>query len=395
MRARAQSFLRKPGPIGPDGVLALALTVLLQAELWLGERSEGHAAFPGSKAATAPFLVVATLALGWRRRYPTAVLAVVMGAVAGQSLATGGNEAGGGFLVVLVAVYSAAAYGDHPWWTIALAVGGLTIHDVKDPYVHGVGDAVFAFTFAAAGFGLGRVLHGRGVRSRLLSEEAERLQRERDERARVAVAAERQRIARELHDVVAHSVSVMVVQALAGQSALSGEEPATRQALASIERTGRQAMAEMRRLLTILRDEREVSAAPQPGVDQLSELVEETRQAGLEVELREEGDGRRVPPGVGLALYRIVQEALTNSLRHSAGRTEVSMSYAETQVTLRVANQGGNGTRPLDSSASGGFGIAGMRERAAVYGGELRAEPRPDGGYLVEARLPLSEPGTA
>jgi signal transduction histidine kinase len=392
VKARAQTFLRKPGPIGPDGVLAVALTILLQAELWLGERYQSNAAFPGSKAGTAPFLLLATLAIGWRRRYPTAALAAAMAAIAGQSLATGGMEAGGGFLLVLIAVYSAAAYGDHPIWSAAISAAALTVHDLKDPYIHGAGDVAFAFAFATAGFVLGRVLHRRGVRSRLLTEEAERLHREREEQARRAVSAERQRIARELHDVVAHSVSVMVVQALAGQSTLSADEPAAREALSSIERTGRQAMSEMRRLLTILRDERELSASPQPGVGQLPELVDETRRAGLDVELREEGDGRRVPPGVGLAVYRIVQEALTNSLRHShAAHTEVSVRYANTHVALRVVNVGSNGRAVLAGQASGGFGIPGMRERAAVYGGELSAGPAEGGGYVVEARLPLSD----
>jgi signal transduction histidine kinase len=358
-------------------VLALVLTVLLQGELWLGERYQGHLAFPGSKAGTAPFLLLATVAIGWRRRYPTAVLAVVLGALAAQSLATGGTEAGGGFLLVLIAVYSAAAYGEHPVWTAAITVATLVIHDLEDPYVHNVGDAVFAFLFAAAGYGFGLVWRRRAVRSRLHSEEE----------ARRAVAAERDRIARELHDVVAHSVSVMVVQALAGQSALQGEEPAARQALTSIERTGRQAMSEMRRLLTLLREEREL--APQPGVAQLPELVEETRRAGLDVDLSEEGDAGGVPPGVGLAIYRIVQEALTNSLRHSPGsHTEVSLRYGGGHVALRVANQGSNGNAAL---SGGGFGIPGMRERAALYGGELSAGPGESGGYVVEARLPLSE----
>jgi hypothetical protein len=123
MRTRAQEFLRKPGPIGPDGALALSLTILLQAELWLGEHYQGHHAFPGSKAGTAPFLLLATLAFAWRRRYPTATLATVLGALAVQSLATGGTEAGGGFLAVLIAVYSAAAYGDRPLATAAIAAG--------------------------------------------------------------------------------------------------------------------------------------------------------------------------------------------------------------------------------------------------------------------------------
>jgi signal transduction histidine kinase len=183
------------------------------------------------------------------------------------------------------------------------------------------------------------------------------------------------------------------VQALAGQSALSGDEPDTRQALRTIERTGRQAMAEMRRLLTILREDRLPSSEPQPGAGQLGDLVEETRHAGLDIDFREEGDRARLSPGVGLALYRITQEALTNSLRHSAaGHADVTVSYGDTHVTLRVANAGGNGGPPSAvGDAGGGFGIPGMRERAALYGGELRAGPGDGGAFVVEARLPLSD----
>ena len=373
-------------------MLAVTLAVLLQGEIWLGERYQGGLAFPGARAVTAPLMLIAALALAWRRVAPTVTLAVVMGMVALQSLLAGGSEAAGSFALFLIATYSAAAYGSHLLLSAALAVAGLVVHDLKDPYIHGVGDALFAFLFVAVGLVLGRALHGRGARARVLAEEARRLRVERDEHARQAVAEERSRIALELHDIVAHSVSVMVVQALAGQRALDGEEPAARESFSAIERTGRQAMAEMRRLLSILREDHVVSSEPQPGVERLPELIEASRCAGLDVELDEQGDPPSVSPGVGLAIYRIVQEALTNSLKH-AGQTHahVTVSYANAHVDLAVRDSGPPAGGRLVHDFGSGHGIPGMRERAAVFGGELQAAPTEDGGFVLSARLPLED----
>jgi signal transduction histidine kinase len=392
MREKTAAFRNRLGPLGPDGLLALAIVVLVQLELWLGERYQGHPAFPGSRALTAPFLVVAAGALAWRRRAPALTLAVAIGAVAAQSLATGGSEAGGMFALVLIACYSAAAYGSRLWAAAVLAVLGIAVHDLKDPYIHGVGDALFAYLFVAVGLGLGRVLHRRGIRARVLADEARRLASERDEHARRAVVEERARIARELHDIVAHSVSVMVVQALAGQSALNGDGSAARESFQAIERTGRQAMGEMRRLLSILREDHPVPPQPQPDVEQLEELIEQSRTAGLQVELAEHGDRNVVPPGVGLAAYRIVQEALTNALKH-AGATEarVTINYTDTHIELQVTNQPGSRPAGPVSELGTGHGIPGMRERAAIYDGELNAQSTSDGGFAVTARIPLAD----
>jgi signal transduction histidine kinase len=380
------------GPFGRDGLLALALVGLTQAELWMGERYEGYLAFPGSRVATAPFLLVAALALAWRRRAPTACLSVVMCALAVQSLATGGTEAAGTFALLLIATYSAVAYGQRLWLSAAIAVAGVAIHDLKDPYIHGLGDALFAYLFVAVGLGLGSALHGRRARTLRLTEEARRLRRERDQHTRQAVAAERARIARELHDIVAHSVSVMVVQALAGQSALNGEQSVARQSFSAIEHTGRQAMAEMRRLLSILREDHQVPPEPQPGIEQLPELVDQTRRAGLSVQLEQHGDRATVSPGVGLAIYRIVQEALTNSLKHAGPTTaQVTVRYTDTNAEVTVTDHGPIERTDVGPELGAGHGIHGMRERAAIYGGELHAGPTPDGGFSVGARIPLTE----
>ncbi|HEV3463585.1 MAG TPA: histidine kinase, partial [Actinomycetota bacterium] len=247
------------------------------------------------------------------------------------------------------------------------------------------------------------------------------LEREREERAKLAVAEERARIARELHDVVAHSVSVMVVQAGAARRTLATSPGQATTALGQIESTGRQALVEMRRLLGLLRDgdgdgeDGEVAAAltPQPSLAHLESLAAAAREAGLPVEIVVEGEPRPLPAGVDLSAYRIVQEALTNSLKHTGpARASVRLCYGrealEVQVLddgpgpgaapggggLAVVTLGPEGVLPVSGArptTGGGHGLIGMRERVALFGGTLEAGPRPGGGYRVAARLPLSE----
>jgi signal transduction histidine kinase len=219
-------------------------------------------------------------------------------------------------------------------------------------------------------------------------ERALRAEREREERARAAVTEERARIARELHDVVGHSVSVMTVQASAVRRLLLPEQERERDALLIVEQTGREALAEMRRMVGVLRRPEEAPAlAPQPSLDHLHKLVEQAREAGLPVELRVEGDPLPLPAGVDLTAYRLVQEGLTNALKHAqAGRAQVLVRYGPASLEVTVSDDG----RGAGSSDGGGHGLVGMRERVAVYGGVLEAGPRPDGGYRLTARLPVA-----
>jgi signal transduction histidine kinase len=390
LKTNAQAALDKFGVRAQDAVLALAITALLQAELWLGERYQGSRAFPGPRGVDAVLLAIAGLALAWRRRFPLRAFAVVTGALMVESIVGGGPEAGGSFLILLVAVYSAAAYGDRPLLVATIAAAAVAVHDITDPFVQGIGDVLFAPLFAIVAFGFGRAVHGRRIRSALLAEETTRLQSETDERARQAVVEERSRIARELHDIIAHSVSLMVVQAIAGQRAEGAE--AAQGALSSIESTGREAMAEMRRLLAILHEADDGRAPPQPGLEQLPALVEEVERAGLNVELVERGERPALSPGLELALFRITQEALTNSLKHAGQtRVEIELGYRDHEVELSVRDHGGSGEHG-DGPWSGGNGLAGMRERAAIYGGELRTTRR-NGGFELAVRLPLAEQG--
>jgi len=269
----------------------------------------------------------------------------------------------------------------------AVAEGVLAVVLHNHPTL-GVGDFVvasiiFAIVWTIA-FGVGR----KSVEADEAKERANRAEREREERARVAVAEERARIARELHDVVGHSVSVMTVQASGVRRLLRPDQEREREALLVVERTGREALAEMRRMVGVLRRPEEAPAlAPQPSLDHLSRLVEQAREAGLPVELRIEGEATQLPAGVDLTAYRLVQEGLTNVVKHAqATRAEVLVNYGDGYLEVTV-NDNGQG---VGNGDGGGHGLVGMRERVSVYGGELDAGPQAGGGYRLRAKLPLT-----
>jgi signal transduction histidine kinase len=222
---------------------------------------------------------------------------------------------------------------------------------------------------------------------------ATELERARDELARLAVTAERVRIARELHDVVAHSMSVIAMHAGSGRLAAGRDPAAARRALEVVERSSRDALAEMRRLVTVLRDADEAGAAlaPVPGLRDVHRLVAEVAAAGVTVEVHTEGDLGGVPDGVSLAAFRIVQEALTNVVRHaSPAQARLSVRIGDGAVVLDVVDDGAGVAVRAAAPASAGQGTIGMHERAALYGGELTAGPRPGGGWRVAARLPCA-----
>ncbi|HYB89057.1 MAG TPA: histidine kinase [Streptosporangiaceae bacterium] len=263
-------------------------------------------------------------------------------------------------------------------------------------------DAVASGSILLAGPSLIAWVFGDSMRYRRayytsLEDRAARLEAERDAQAQVAAAAERARIARELHDVIAHNVSVMVVQADGASYALGSDPDRARQALAAISATGRQALTEMRRMLGVLRrdeDGTEPERAPLPGIGQLGELLEQTRATGLAVSFTVEGVPQPLPDGAALAAYRIVQESLTNTRKHGGPRAtaQVTLRYMEDALLLRITDDGRGGAAASDGA---GHGLTGMRERVAIYGGWVQAGPRPSGGYQVTARLPLTFPGAA
>ena len=212
-------------------------------------------------------------------------------------------------------------------------------------------------------------------------------ERERDLVAREAVVEERARIARELHDVIAHNVSMMVVQAGAERRVLDGTNGSTREVLQTIEQIGRSALTEMRRLVGMLRSDRDEPLAPQPGVADVPRLVAQVRDAGLPVELHVEGERRELPVGIDLSAYRIVQEALTNALKHAGdARATVRVRYGVDSLELETVDDGPGGTA---GAGGAGHGLVGMQERVALYGGRFDASRAPGGGFAVRALLPI------
>jgi signal transduction histidine kinase len=251
---------------------------------------------------------------------------------------------------------------------------------------------VLPFVIVVPSWLFGDIVRTRQVEAREREEQAARHLREVEARAEAAAAEERRHMARELHDIVAHGVSVMVVQAGAARQVIDMAPDKATDSLLTIESTGRDVMTELRRLLGVLNDEGEASGlAPQPGIDQLGPLVERVRQAGLPTELEVDGTPRTLPPSLDVTAYRIIQEALTNALRYARqARTLVHVSYEPAQVRVEVLDDGPTETAASDGSSDGaGRGLVGMRQRAAQVGGRLEAGPRLGGGYAVRAWLPV------
>jgi signal transduction histidine kinase len=270
---------------------------------------------------------------------------------------------------------------------LGIAIGAAAIVTHNNP-TQGASDVLFIGVLFTIVWLAGNALGAKLTQYRQVEERAERLEREREEQARAAVAEERARIARELHDVVGHSVSVMTVQASGVRRLLRPEQEREREALLIVEQTGREALAEMRRLVGVLRRPEEAPAlAPQPSLQHLDKLVDQVRESGLTVDLTVEGEPESLPASVDLAAYRLVQEGLTNTLKHAkAQRAEVLVRYGNGEVEVVVADDG-NGTGGGDG---GGHGLVGLGERIAVAGGELDAGPRAGGGFQVRARLPMN-----
>jgi len=332
-------------------------------------------------AFTTPFLA--------RRRYPAGALVAIAIAIALASFVDG-KLVTHPFVSFLFALVICFRWGMRPARRssvagLALTIGVAALVTLNDPQGKFGDFAWDMITFTIAwiiGFAV-------GDKYREVDEAKERAalaEREREERARGAVADERARIARELHDVVGHSVSVMTVQASAVRRLLEPDQEKVREALMVVEQTGREALAEMRRMVGVLRHPEEAPAlAPQPSLEQIEKLVQHTRQAGLPVELRIEGEPVQLPAGIDLTAYRLVQEGLTNAVKHArAHRAEVLVRYEAGHVELTVSDDGcGEG-----DGAGGGHGLVGMRERVTVYGGKLDAGPGPEGGFRLRARLP-------
>jgi signal transduction histidine kinase len=385
---RLGTFLRDRAGATANWAFVVLLAGSAQAEIW----SEGDPTV--GRATAALILLAATVPLAWRTTAPLPVALIVAGAIFVGSVAF--DRYGAGFqawVALLVALYSVAAHADRRGRAlgaaaVACAVGGLQLVQLlRGNEVEGIPG--IWLTLAVA-FLLGRLRRWQLLESVRLRTRAAQLEREREEKARLAVAEERARIARELHDVVAHHLSVAIIQIVAAQ----GELPAERGSkgairhLGSAEESCRQALGEMRRLLDVLRpEEAERELAPTPGLAALDGLVAGVRSAGLPTEIVVEGTPATLAAGLDLAAYRIAQEALTNALKYAGGaRTLLTLRYGAEAIEVEVVDDGKG--QPANGDGSG-RGLVGMRERVALYNGRLEAGPRAGGGFRVWARFPL------
>ena len=372
-----------------DRIVAAFLIVLGQIELWVGH------AVPGPKAVAALLMVVdhradrLAPALAARRGHDRAGRqrrrrALVGGY--GTALATGVSW--------MCALYAIAVWTDMR--RFLAGIGVLVAGNALSLLQPGGGDVktagVFTWVPILAMVLVRGAVRGRQLRADALAARAELLEREHELRAHEAVAEERARIARELHDLVAHNVSVMVVQAGAERHALGPEQESTREALTSIEQAGRQALVEARRLLGMLRRKDDGSELePQPSVDHIDVLVEQIERAGLPVTLAVEGERTPLPAGVDLCAYRIVQEGLTNALKHAGpAHAEVVLRYAPRALDVEVRDDGRGPAHANGDGDGAGHGLIGMRERVALYGGALETGARDGGGFAIHAHLPLA-----
>jgi signal transduction histidine kinase len=328
-----------------------------------------------------PLGLLATLPVALRRRVPVATAVLVVAGIVVLDAVSEVHEPQSTLLSYLLVVYSAGAHADRRGLVaLAVAVTGLAIDEPSDLIVLG--------PLSVATWLVGRLVRSWRRQAVELGRLAAELERERAESARRAIEDERARIARDLHDVVGHSLSLMVLQAGAERLGLGADRSGTRDALAAIESSGRSTLAELRRLVGVLRSADDgPELTPLPGLTQIDELVGKVRDAGLPVALRTEGSPVSLPPGLDVAAYRIVQEALTNALRHARAPTLVTIriAYGARELALEVADDGRPGTGP----GVPGHGLVGMRERTALYGGRLTAGPRPGGGFVVRCCLPL------
>jgi signal transduction histidine kinase len=344
---------------------------------------------PGPRALLLAAALCFSLPLLAGRRYPLQAVAVVCCAIGVDAVfAQEATRSGGAALFAgLGAVFVVALFGGHREAFAGLGIGVVTVMLVAQAETStGGAIATFVFTTATilAVWGVGFTLRERHHRA---SEADERVTRA-EAVARVAAAEERARIARELHDVVGHAVSVMVLQTGAVRHRLPEGRSDDREALMAVERTGRDALAEMRELVGAIRsDGDQPELAPQNGLGALASLIERTARAGLPVDLRITGEPSSLPPRIDRSAYRIVQEGLTNALKHAhAARAQVRITYNEDEIEIAVADNGRGAMRGGDA----GHGLVGVRERVKIYGGEMRAGPAEGGGFVLEARLPLS-----
>jgi signal transduction histidine kinase len=378
---------------GPaDAVLAGVLLLVGESQVWLAWDDGGVGGTPhGHRLARALLAAAFTLPLAWRRRAPIVVIATICAALAGQlEFVVPVLPFLAGLVPLMIANYSVAAYGPARLRVLGLVAVFATeaVLYLRVPAERVGGEVLFGIFVGLGTWVVGDVVRGRVDRAARAVEEADERLSERDAQARTALVEERTRIARELHDVIAHGVSVMGVQAGAARLLLDSDPDAARAALLRIEATARSSAGELQRLVTVFRaDGEHPDRLPGAGLAHLGTLVSDVRAAGLPVELAVSGTPVPLSPGLDVAAYRIVQEALTNALKHAGTATSVGIHHGQKEVRIVVTNS--IPEPPRRGNGGVGHGLMGMRERAALYGGTLDAGPDGAGSFVVRAGLPV------
>jgi signal transduction histidine kinase len=362
-----------------DAAIAIALTALTQLEIG-ASRPAAHAG------------LLLTLTLAFRRRAPLAVAVLVAAGAAAQGFASDPPSVFGEYVAITLAVYTVAANAVLARAALggAAIVVGIVLHDLRSSEYGSAGGIASDLMTPVVFWAVGRAVRLALARARTARTEAEQAAARSEELAREAVEDERRHIARELHDIVTHSLGIVVLQAQGARRVLDDREPTVAEALTTIERAGRGALEEMRRLLGLLRDDGERSGlSPQPRLAQAEELLHRVRGAGLPVRLQVEGQPVELESAVELSAYRVLQEALTNALKHAPGaQVDAMIRYRPDELEVEVTDDG-PGLRNGTGVTGTGRGLLGMRERVAFYGGTLEHGSRPGGGFRVQATFPV------
>ena len=384
--------LRRANPLVVDALIAVALASVAVVDMQGAAESE--AGFRDSDGLGALLVLAQTLPLGLRRVAPVGSLAVITVGI-GLHAALGYDHVEAGTLASLFAVGSAAYLTDNRRTVVAglIMAAGIGVFYATTRIPFGPGDVIATSALWSVGWIAGSTFRIRRRHTAVVERRAEVLERDSEARAREAVAHERARITRELHDIIGHTLNLIVVQAGAAQRVIESTPNRAAESLASIETTARQSLSDMERRLGILRPPEAETApyGPQPGLEQVDKLAEQFTDAGLPVEVSVAGEPHKLPASFDLSAYRIVQEALTNTLKHAGpARARVAISYLADKLELEIVDDG-QGPGDDGHDAGGGRGLIGMRERVSLFGGELDVGPAAESGFRVHASLPFEE----
>lgn len=371
-----------------DWLVVGALLLVTEFEIWI--EPVFQTGLPGPRLPLAVLAVVAIVPLLWRRRSPLTVLGLMLSALLLIGVVGDPEQAAFGLLLaLLIGLYSAASYGAPRVALVGVAatlVGGSVYSWLTWVEGDALVDVIVPYLFIVGSWIAGREVNHLHSRTAELAERAALLERARESEAQIAVSQERTRIARELHDVVSHSISIIGLHAAAARRALAKDPGTAEESLLIVERTSRDAQEEMKRMLGMLRrDGSRGDIAPIPALSRLTDLIEEIERAGLGVSLNIEGEARPLPQGLELSAYRIIQEALTNVRRHGGHNVTVTVAYGEASLGLTIRDDGSGPSGQLVP----GHGIIGMRERVSLHGGELHVGNDDAGGFVVRAFLPI------